>query len=211
MVKATRVIAAVAFAGALVAGVAALSFAGQRDDARAELQRLEQETRHLSEQLVDAEAKAARLAARLRRTKAHAQRRQRALSERIRSLRQRLDRRSRQLRKLQGSELALTGVSCEANLAAAAARGLRLPEGWRLHCPGGGLDWSGGVHWGVTCPYASCPEGPGPYVSISRPTYYVVAHELCHAAFGYGVGAGELAADACAAKHGASLAESPYR
>ena len=66
---------------------------------------------------------------------------------------------------------------------------------------GPGLDWSGNSHWGVTCPYDSCPEGAGPYVSISNPTYYVVAHELCHA----NNGNDELAADACAADHGLLL------
>ena len=75
-----------------------------------------------------------------------------------------------------------------------------------MYCVGPGLDWEGGSHWGVTCPYADCPEGSGPYVSISNPTYYVVAHELCHANFGND----ELMADACAAERGASLESSPY-
>ena len=95
---------------------------------------------------------------------------------------------------------------CEANVKIAAQNGLRLPDGWALHCPGPGLDWEGGTHWGVTCPYAECPEGQGPYISISNPTYYVVAHELCHANYGND----ELMADRCAAEHGASLATSPY-
>jgi hypothetical protein len=98
------------------------------------------------------------------------------------------------------------GEACEENLAIAAKQGLRLPEGWAIHCVGPGLDWNGGSHWGVTCPYEECPEGAGPYVSISNPTYYVIAHELCHANFGND----ELMADACAAKHGASLETSPY-
>jgi hypothetical protein len=98
-------------------------------------------------------------------------------------------------------------ADCEDSLALAAKRGLTLPDGWKIYCTGPGLDWDGNTHWGVTCPYASCPEGAGPYVSISNPTYYVVAHELCHANFGND----ELMADACAAKHGASLETSPYQ
>ena len=100
---------------------------------------------------------------------------------------------------------------CRVNLARAAAAGLEAPAGWDVRCPGPGLDWQGGTHWGVTCPYDECPEGAGPYVSISNPTYYVVAHELCHAAFGYGVGSGEIAADNCAAEHGADISASPYQ
>lgn len=96
---------------------------------------------------------------------------------------------------------------CARNMEIAASKGLRLPEGWELHCPGPGLDWEGGTHWGVTCRYADCPEGPGPYISISNPAYYVVAHELCHANFGDD----EAMADSCAAEHGASLAMSPYQ
>ncbi len=91
-------------------------------------------------------------------------------------------------------------------MAIAAKQGLLLPGGWELHCVGPGLDWNGGSHWGVTCRYDECPEGAGPYISISNPTYYVIAHELCHANFGDD----ELMADACAAKHGASLDASPY-
>ena len=106
-----------------------------------------------------------------------------------------------------GEPLDVTDAACEENLALAAAKGLRLPDGWKLYCVGPGLDWEGGSHWGVTCPYDECPEGAGPYVSISNPTYYVVAHELCHANFGND----KLMADSCAAEHGASLAESPYQ
>lgn len=95
---------------------------------------------------------------------------------------------------------------CGQNLRLAASNGLELPAGWKLYCVGPGLDWNGATHWGVTCPYDDCPEGSGPYVSISNPTYYVVAHELCHANFGND----ELMADRCAAEHGASLATSPY-
>ena len=105
-----------------------------------------------------------------------------------------------------GEPLDVTDGSCRENLAVAAKHGLVLPDGWKLYCVGPGLDWNGASHWGVTCPYDDCPEGAGPYVSISNPTYYVVAHELCHANFGND----ELMADACAEKHGASLATSPY-
>jgi hypothetical protein len=105
-----------------------------------------------------------------------------------------------------GEALEVSG-ECEEGLAIAAKQGLTLPKGWAIHCVGPGLDWSGNSHWGVTCPYDSCPEGAGPYVSISNPTYYVIAHELCHANFGND----ELMADSCAAKHGASLETSPYQ
>ena len=97
--------------------------------------------------------------------------------------------------------------ACEENVRIAAKQDLTLPEGWAIQCVGPGLDWEGGSHWGVTCPYTECPEGAGPYVSISNPTYYVVAHELCHANFGND----ELMADSCAAKYGASLETSPYQ
>lgn len=106
-----------------------------------------------------------------------------------------------------GEPLNITGEACEDNLALAAKHGLLLPDGWAIHCVGPGLDWDGNSHWGVTCPYDSCPEGAGPYVSISNPTYYVVAHELCHANYGND----ELMADSCAAEHGASLDTSPYQ
>jgi hypothetical protein len=106
-----------------------------------------------------------------------------------------------------GEPLDLSGEPCEQNVALAASKGLTLPDGWEIHCVGPGLDWNGGSHWGVTCPYEECPEGAGPYVSISNPTYYVVAHELCHANFGND----ELMADRCAAEHGASLETSPYQ
>ena len=105
-----------------------------------------------------------------------------------------------------GEPLDVTDDACRSNLEIAAKHGLLLPDGWKLYCVGPGLDWNGTSHWGVTCPYDDCPEGAGPYVSISNPTYYVVAHELCHANFGND----ELMADRCAAEHGASLAESPY-
>jgi hypothetical protein len=115
------------------------------------------------------------------------------------------------IRDAAGGRLPLTDDPCAVNLAIAAARGLRIPGAYSIHCPGPGLDWNGGSHWGVTCPYVQCPEGAGPYISISNPTYYVVAHELCHAVFGYGGGTEETLADSCAAEHGASLATSPYR
>ncbi len=105
-----------------------------------------------------------------------------------------------------GEPLDVGNDVCQRKLRRAASHGLRLPAGWKLHCVGQGLDWEGGSHWGVACPYEECPEGEGPYVSISNPTYYVVAHELCHAKFGND----ELMADACAAEHGASLESSPY-
>jgi hypothetical protein len=105
-----------------------------------------------------------------------------------------------------GEPLDVTG-DCEESLQIAAKQGLTLPDGWKIYCVGPGLDWDGNSHWGVTCPYDSCPEGAGPYVSISNPTYYVVSHELCHANFGND----ELMADQCAAEHGASLDTSPYQ
>lgn len=112
-----------------------------------------------------------------------------------------------QVRNAAGEPLKLSDDACEANVRIAASKGLRLPDGWAINCIGPGLDWEGGSHWGVTCPYSECPEGEGPYVSISNPTYYVVAHELCHANFGND----ELMADSCAAERGASLETSPYQ
>ena len=111
-----------------------------------------------------------------------------------------------QVRNAAGEPVSIEDATCEANMAIAAKQGLLLPDGWELHCVGPGLDWSGGSHWGVTCRYDECPEGAGPYVSISSPTYYVVAQELCHANFGDD----EQMADQCAAEHGASLDTSPY-
>lgn len=105
-----------------------------------------------------------------------------------------------------GEPLDVSGA-CEDSLALAAKNGLTLPDGWEIRCVGPALDWNGNTHWGVTCPYDSCPEPGDHYVSISNPTYYVIAHELCHANFGND----ELMADRCAAEHGASLAESPYQ
>jgi hypothetical protein len=105
-----------------------------------------------------------------------------------------------------GEPLEVSG-DCAENLALAAKRGLTLPEGWEIKCVGPGLDWQGSSHWGVACPYDACPEGAGPYVSISNPNYYVITHELCHANYGND----ELMADSCAAEHGASLETSPYQ
>jgi len=135
-------------------------------------------------------------------------------TDRIHHLSRRLHHNSRVLDRIRtaaGQHLPLTDDACSVNLALAAARGLTLPADFELHCPGPGFDWNGTSHWGITCPYHHCPEGAGAYVSISNPTYYVVAHELCHAVFGYsGSPQGERRADACAAKHGASLDSSPY-
>ncbi|MDQ5833850.1 MAG: hypothetical protein M3550_12485 [Actinomycetota bacterium] len=146
-----------------------------------------------------------RLTARLER-KARAAERLKARVERAKRASAADDQRLAEVRDAAGEPLSLTGDACEQNVALAASHGLRLPDGWAIHCVGPGLDWEGGSHWGVTCPYDDCPEGAGPYVSISNPTYYVVAHELCHANFGND----ELMADACAAEHGASLETSPY-
>ena len=111
-----------------------------------------------------------------------------------------------EVRNAAGEPLDVSDGDCRENLAIAAKHGLLLPARFKLYCVGPGLDWNGTSHWGVTCPYADCPEGAGPYVSISNPTYYLIAHELCHANFGND----ELMADRCAAEHGASLATSPY-
>ena len=110
------------------------------------------------------------------------------------------------VRNAAGEPLDVSGA-CEENLATAARHGLTLPDGWDIRCVGPALDWEGNSHWGVTCPYDSCPEPGDHYVSISNPTYYVIAHELCHANFGND----ELMADSCAAEHGASLETSPYQ
>jgi hypothetical protein len=143
---------------------------------------------------------------------ADGRRRLRRRLDRATRLAARRDRLLRRIRGAAGGKLPLTDDSCSVSLALAAVRGLRVPDEYALHCPGPGLDWNGASHWGVTCPYSECPEGAGPYISISSPTYYVVAHELCHAVFGYGASPeDEASADACAAEHGASLATSPYR
>ncbi|QOC21999.1 hypothetical protein IC757_13340 [Wenzhouxiangella sp. AB-CW3] len=68
---------------------------------------------------------------------------------------------------------------------------------WRKLCDGEGMRArQQSRHWGITCPYRSCPEGEGPYISINhdriysgqRPEswldgrfYYVMAHEMAHA------------------------------
>jgi hypothetical protein len=119
----------------------------------------------------------------------------------------RADRQPAAVQNAAGEPLDVSDGACRENLAIAAKHGLTLPDDFKLYCVGPGLDWNGNSHWGVTCPYDDCPEGAGPYVSISNPTYYVISHELCHANFGND----ELMADRCAAEHGASLATSPYQ
>lgn len=67
---------------------------------------------------------------------------------------------------------------------------------WRKLCDGEGLRSMESRHWGITCPYRSCPEGDGPYISINHDRiysgqwpepwlhgrfYYVMAHEMAHA------------------------------
>lgn len=167
-------------------------------------------TAELREEIETGRIQRAQLIERLR---AQRQRRARAQA-RLDQMQKRLTRSKTKLDRLAGlfaGQLPLTGEGpCAENILKAASRGLSLPSGWDLRCPGPGLDWDGRSHWGVTCPYDRCPEGVGPYLSISNPTYYVVTHELCHAAFGYGVGAGELQADRCAARYGADLSTSPY-
>ncbi len=137
---------------------------------------------------------------------ARAQAREQARERRARKAAAREQQALGQVENAAGEPLAVTDA-CEENVRIAAKQGLTLPDGWSIHCVGPGLDWEGGSHWGVTCPYTDCPEGAGPYVSISNPTYYVVAHELCHANFGND----ELMADSCAAEHGATLETSPYQ
>lgn len=143
-------------------------------------------------------ADAAKAAARAEARELRAERRARAAAREQKPL--------GQVENAAGEPLDVTDA-CEENVRIAAKQGLTLPDGWAIHCVGPGLDWEGGSHWGVTCPYTDCPEGAGPYVSISNPTYYVVAHELCHANFGND----ELMADSCAAEHGATLETSPYQ
>ncbi len=68
---------------------------------------------------------------------------------------------------------------------------------WRKLCDGEGLrSLEDSRHWGITCPYRTCPEGEGPYISINHDRiysdqwpepwlhgryYYVMAHEMAHA------------------------------
>lgn len=100
---------------------------------------------------------------------------------------------------------------------------------WRKLCDGEGLRARESRHWGITCPYRSCPEGEGPYISINHDRiysghgpeswlhgryYYVVAHEMAHAIghfYGYPNWADDHWADAVARAFGAEVcAHSPY-
>jgi hypothetical protein len=164
-----------------------LAFAGQQADRATSTSGFDR-----SDLLASAKRVAAGREAQRERTQRRAAKREQALDK---------------VRNAAGEPLSVSGAACEDNLALAAKHGLTLPDGWEIHCVGPGADWDGNSHWGVTCPYDACPEGAGPYVSISNPTYYVIAHELCHANYGND----ELMADACAAKHGASLDTSPYQ
>jgi hypothetical protein len=102
-------------------------------------------------------------------------------------------------------------------------------ERWRQLCDGKGLSASASRHWGITCPYRSCPEGEGPYISINheriysgtRPEswmhsryYYVMAHEMAHAIgfyYGHPKWADDHWADAVARALGAAVcSHSPY-
>jgi hypothetical protein len=100
---------------------------------------------------------------------------------------------------------------------------------WRKLCDGEGLRAMESRHWGITCPYRSCPEGEGPYISINHDRiysghwskswlhgrfYYVMAHEMAHA-IGHYYGdpnwADDHWADGVARAFGASVcAHSPY-
>lgn len=101
---------------------------------------------------------------------------------------------------------------------------------WRKLCDGQGLrSLEESRHWGITCPYQSCPEGQGPYISINHDRiysgkwpepwlhgryYYVMAHEMAHA-IGHYYGdprwADDHWADAVAHAFGAEVCEhSPY-
>jgi hypothetical protein len=166
------------------------------EPALAELERMRTKLKRARTKIERARTDARQIQAKLERTSRQSARQARRLGK---------------IRDAAGGQLPLTDDPCAVNLTLAASRGLRVPGAYSMHCPGPGLDWNGASHWGVTCPYIECPEGKGPYISISNPTYYVVAHELCHAVFGYGGGAEEALADSCAAEHGASLATSPYR
>lgn len=100
---------------------------------------------------------------------------------------------------------------------------------WRKLCDGEGLRTVESRHWGITCPYRSCPEGEGPYISINHDRiysghwpetwlhgrfYYVIAHEMAHA-IGHYYGdpnwANDHWADAVARAFGAPVcSHSPY-
>ncbi|WP_147307631.1 hypothetical protein [Wenzhouxiangella sediminis] len=100
---------------------------------------------------------------------------------------------------------------------------------WRKICDGQGLRALDSRHWGITCPYRSCPEGEGPYISINHDRiysgqwseswlhgryYYVMAHEMAHAIghyYGDPLWADDHWADAVAHAFGAPVcAHSPY-
>lgn len=100
---------------------------------------------------------------------------------------------------------------------------------WRKLCDGEGLRARESRHWGITCPYRTCPEGEGPYISINHDRiysgqwpeswlhgryYYVMAHEMAHAIgryYGHPRWADDLWADAVARTFGAPVCEhSPY-
>lgn len=100
---------------------------------------------------------------------------------------------------------------------------------WRKLCDGEGLRALDSRHWGITCPYRSCPEGEGPYISINHDRiysgqgpeswlhgryYYVMAHEIAHAIghyYGHPRWADDHWADAVARTFGAPVcAHSPY-
>ncbi|WP_376694876.1 type III secretion system effector protein [Wenzhouxiangella sp. EGI_FJ10305] len=100
---------------------------------------------------------------------------------------------------------------------------------WRKLCDGEGLRNAKSRHWGITCPYRSCPEGEGPYISINhdriysgqRPEpwlhgryYYVIAHEMAHAIghyYGHPKWADDHWADGVARTFGAAVSShSPY-
>ncbi len=100
---------------------------------------------------------------------------------------------------------------------------------WQALCDGRGLRAAQSRHWGITCPYRSCPEGEGPYISINHDRiysgqlpepwlngryYYVMAHEMAHA-IGHYYGdpnwADDHWADAVARTFGAEVClHSPY-
>jgi hypothetical protein len=100
---------------------------------------------------------------------------------------------------------------------------------WRKLCDGQGLRDRGSRHWGVACPYKSCPEGDGPYISLNHDRiyagrgslslldaryYYVMAHEMAHAIGHYYADpdwANDHWADGVARAFGASVCpHSPY-
>jgi|GEM_PF-2766378 len=100
---------------------------------------------------------------------------------------------------------------------------------WRKICDGQGLRTMESRHWGITCPYMTCPEGQGPYISVNHDLiysanlpeswlharyFYVMTHEMAHA-IGYFYGdpmwSSDHWADAVAKALGASVCpHSPY-